>query len=135
MISIPQNAQDLENILDESMDEMAATQYFKSFVDAVTNEFVLMASLKGEKNIVSYEDHMVIEREGEIGWDILIKMELLTPLMKWCVEHPLSENDELLEIKNDKLIFEIMNEDNTELDFNLSAFVIVLASSGSPSIW
>ena len=93
VISIPQNAQDLENILDESMDEKAATQYFKSFVDAVTNEFVLMSSLKGEKNIVSYEDHMVIEREGEIGWDILIKMELLTPLMKWCVEHPLSEND------------------------------------------
>jgi RecA-family ATPase len=33
------------------------------------------------------------------------------------------EEQNLNLIKNDKLIFEIMNEDNTELDFNLSAFM------------
>ena len=33
------------------------------------------------------------------------------------------EEQNLNMIKNDKLIFEIMNEDNTELDFNLSAFM------------
>ena len=32
------------------------------------------------------------------------------------------EEQNLNLIKNDKLIFEIMNDDNTELDFNLSAF-------------
>lgn len=33
------------------------------------------------------------------------------------------EEQNLNLIKNDKLIFEILNEDNTELDFNLSAFM------------
>lgn len=33
------------------------------------------------------------------------------------------EEQNLNLIKNDKLIFEIMNEDNTELDYNLSAFM------------
>ncbi len=33
------------------------------------------------------------------------------------------EKQNLNSTKNDKLIFEIMNEDNTELDFNLSAFM------------
>lgn len=33
------------------------------------------------------------------------------------------EEQNLNLIKNDKLIFKIMNEDNTELDFNLSAFM------------
>lgn len=33
------------------------------------------------------------------------------------------EEQNLNLIKNDKLIFEIMNEDNTELDFNLSSFM------------
>lgn len=36
------------------------------------------------------------------------------------------EEQNLNLIKNDKLIFEIMNEDNTELDFNLSAFMIYI---------
>ena len=33
------------------------------------------------------------------------------------------EGQNLNLIKNDKLVFEIMNENNTELDFNLSAFM------------
>ena len=33
------------------------------------------------------------------------------------------EEQNLNLIKKDKLIFEIINEDNTELDFNLSAFM------------
>jgi serine/threonine protein kinase len=41
-----------------------------------------MSKLKGHSHIVSYEDHEVIPHGDEIGWDILIRMELLTPLKK-----------------------------------------------------
>ena len=39
-----------------------------------------MSKLRGNSHIVSFEDHAFIERKDEIGWDILIRMELLTPL-------------------------------------------------------
>ena len=39
-----------------------------------------MMQLRGHSNIVSCEDFVVIPRTGEIGYDILIRMELLTPL-------------------------------------------------------
>ena len=40
-----------------------------------------MSRLKGTGNIVSYEDHAVLRHPDGIGWDILIRMELLHPLL------------------------------------------------------
>ena len=54
----------------------------KSIVDEIVSEIELMAKFKGNTNIVSYEDHKVIEDADGEGWTILIRMELLTPLSK-----------------------------------------------------
>ena len=75
------------------MSKQEVTSYFRSFVDEFTNEIVVMSSLKGYTNIVSYEDHMVIPHENGIGADILIRMELLTPLSKWFIQNEMSEAD------------------------------------------
>jgi len=93
VITIPQNESELENAYDEGMDEKSVTDYFRGFVESITDEFALMSQMKGYTNIVSYEDHIVIPHEGRVGWDILIRMELLTPIQKWCKDNPLSESD------------------------------------------
>jgi serine/threonine protein kinase len=80
VITVPKNKNDLKNAMSEGMDEATAATYFRSFVEEMTKEFALMDRLKGNSNIVNYEDHTVIEHVGEIGWDVLIRMELLTPL-------------------------------------------------------
>ena len=56
-------------------------------------EIDLMNTFRGTSNIVSLEDHKVIERQNEIGWDILIRMELLTTLSSYVTERPLSQSD------------------------------------------
>ncbi len=82
-ITIPQSQSELKSVLADGMDLNSATNYYKSFVEEVVEEFALMAGLKGNSNIVSYEDHMVIEHKEGVGWDILIRMELLTPLLDY----------------------------------------------------
>ncbi len=82
-ITIPQSQSELKSVLADGMDLNSATNYYKSFVEEVVDEFALMADLKGNSNIVSYEDHMVIEHKEGVGWDILIRMELLTPLLDY----------------------------------------------------
>ncbi|MDY5949242.1 MAG: protein kinase [Oscillospiraceae bacterium] len=62
----------------------------KSFVDEIICEIELMAKFKGNSNIVSYEDHMVIEEPDGMGWTILIRMELLTPLGKYLEHNEIS---------------------------------------------
>ena len=57
----------------------------------------LMQKLSGSGNIVSQADHAIIEHKDSIGWDIIIRMELLTPLPEYLREAALSR-DEIIKI-------------------------------------
>lgn len=57
--------------------------YFRRLVEDISKECSTMYEFKGYTNFVSYEDHMVIEDvENEIC-NVLIRMELLTPVSLW----------------------------------------------------
>ena len=83
IISIPESQADVRSALSDGMDERSATSYFKGFVDNLLHEIAIMSSVKSHPNIVSYEDHHLEEYPNEIRWDILIRMELLTPLNQY----------------------------------------------------
>ena len=87
-ITIPQSQSEVKSIMADGMDEASATSYLRQVVEDIVGEFVLMSKLKGNSNIVSYEDHIVEQHTQGIGWDILIRMELLTPL----IDHVRTEN-------------------------------------------
>ena len=89
VIQVPRSAADIRAALGEGMDEKTVTSYFQGIVDEIVREIAVMAALKGHSNIVSCEDYRVVPHAGEIGWDILIRMELLTPLSAWRLEHPM----------------------------------------------
>ncbi len=83
VISIPESSAELEAYRDDGYDEASLTKLYQSRVEAITAEFQLMNKLKGCSNIVSYEDHMIVQHENDPGYDIFIRMELLTPLPKY----------------------------------------------------
>ena len=89
IIEIPQNQSEVESIKNEGMDDESVTLYFRSIVEEFVEEFVLMSKLKGNSNIVSYEDHYVVPKEP-FGWKIYIRMELLTPLYSYLKTHTLT---------------------------------------------
>ncbi|MDO4555869.1 MAG: serine/threonine-protein kinase, partial [Lachnospiraceae bacterium] len=93
VISIPKTQAEVKSVLNDGMDEKSVTMYFRSIVEDIVEEFVLMSKLKGNTNIVSYEDHAVVPHENEIGWNIYIRMELLTPLFDYLRENTLSVRD------------------------------------------
>ena len=83
IITIPQSQTEIQSVRSEGLDEASVTAYFRSMVEEMVQEFGIMSKLKGNSNIVSYEDHRVIPHEGEIGWDIIIRMEQLTPMLDY----------------------------------------------------
>ena len=93
VITVPQSEAELKNAYEEGMDEQSAHAYFYSVVEDIVREFALMSKLKGMTNVVSYEDHEVIPHKDGIGWDILIRMELLNPLLEYAYAHPFSRRD------------------------------------------
>ena len=93
VITVPQNEAELHGALEEGMTAGQAEQYFYSVVEDIVREFAIMAKLKGTANVVGYEDHTVTRHSNGIGWDILIRMELLNPLLPYAYQHPFSRRD------------------------------------------
>lgn len=91
VISVPVNESDVDQKRSLGMDDASVISYFNSCVEKMAQEVALMASMKGNSNIVSYEDHRVVKRKDAFGWDILIRMELLTPLKTYVANHPMDE--------------------------------------------
>ena len=93
VITIPQSQSEIRSVMADGMDDDSVTEYFRTFVEELVDEFSLMSRLKGNSNVVSYEDHVVLRHTEGIGWDILIRMELLTPLLDYVRGRTLTKKD------------------------------------------
>lgn len=92
-ISIPQDPGELEALRSDGLDLQASRTYLKRIVEDFVNEIRLMESFKGIQNIVSIEDYKVIERTDALGWDIYIRMELLTPFSTYLCDRKMTQED------------------------------------------
>jgi len=93
IITIPQNQSEIINARAEGMSDESVIKYFRGFIEEIVSEFALMSELKGTANIVNYEDHAIVKHSTGIGWDILIRMELLTPLLQHSTEQNFTRHD------------------------------------------
>lgn len=88
VISIPQSDSDIEELYDSGYDEASVTATFKSHLESIVNEYSLMREMNGAANVVNCDDFRIVPHDDNIGWDIFIKMELLTPLTKALDKQP-----------------------------------------------
>jgi serine/threonine protein kinase len=80
VISIPESSSEIADLRNEGYDGESMTELFRSRVEDITAEFRLMNKLKGCSNIVSFEDYSIVQHDSDPGYDVLIRMELLTSL-------------------------------------------------------
>lgn len=93
VIAIPADSAEIDSLQADGLDPDATRTYLQNLVNDFVSEIQLMERLKGVQNIVSVEDYEVIEKNGELGWYILIRMELLTPFNKYALSKTLTEAD------------------------------------------
>ena len=82
VISIPQDSRDIEELYNDGYDDESITSTFRSHLKSIVAEYQLMRKMNGYTNIVSCDDVSYIQHDDGFGWDIFIKMELLTPMVK-----------------------------------------------------
>ena len=90
VISIPQNASDIDELYSNGYDEESITNTFRYHLKCIVEEYSMMRKLSDCPNIVTCDDVHYVQHDDGIGWDIFIKMELLTPLLK-SLQNPVSE--------------------------------------------
>ncbi|MCL1853572.1 MAG: protein kinase [Peptococcaceae bacterium] len=96
IISIPQNEGEIRRLKLEGLDESSVRGFFYASVQDLAAEIDLMREFSGTSHIVSILDHKIVDKSNlahsnsQLGWDILIRMELLKSLNTHVAEHPLS---------------------------------------------
>lgn len=97
VIRIPQSEEEKQQVISEGMDDSSLTNYFASIKQEIVNEVSVMMELDGHPNIVSLKQYLAVPHEDGIGWDILIRMELLTTLDKYFSERVATE-DQVIQV-------------------------------------
>ncbi len=82
VITIPQSSSDIDELYGEGYDDASITSTFQEHLKSIVAEYSLMRKLNGSSYVVNCDDVRYVQHEDGIGWDIFIKMELLTALNK-----------------------------------------------------
>lgn len=90
VISVPPSQSMVGEALSQGMDEASVADYFHGIVDDFLREVDLLAQL-AHPGVVSYMDHEVVPHDDGMGWDVLLRMELLEPLSARLRKGPLAQ--------------------------------------------
>ena len=93
VIRIPVDASEYDNVISSGMTEQDAKEYFQGMAESISKEFALMSELRGNSNIVSFEDFEVIHEDDGYTVTIYIRMELLKPLIKHMRDSSMTKRD------------------------------------------
>lgn len=81
IITIPKSEAEINAQRSEGMDDASIQRYYQHMADDIKKEYELMSELKGCNNVVSCEDFIAFRHENGFGFDIVIRTELLEPLV------------------------------------------------------
>lgn len=90
VISIPSDSNEIEVDFSDGYDRNSIVKKYELYLRQIVNEYQLMAEVKGHSNIVNCYDVAVVAHKDGIGWDIYIRMELLTPLQQFLKYQPIT---------------------------------------------
>jgi serine/threonine protein kinase len=82
VIQIPKNSSDIDELYSDGYDEESVTSKYDDHLKSIIAEYNLMRKISGCNNVVRCDDVHYERRNDSIGWNIFIKMELLTSLTK-----------------------------------------------------
>ena len=95
VISIPKDQMEVNQLYNiYGNNSRQIEEHYQETINAIYREIKIMARLKGNSNIVCFEDNDRIRREDvACGWDVLIRMELLTQLNVYLRERRATQHE------------------------------------------
>ena len=92
-ILIPAEESEVKQLRADGMNDESISTYYSTLAQNISSEITMMNRLKGNTNLVSFEDSRVIQKRVGVGYDIFIRMELLDSLTNRMAEKPLPESE------------------------------------------
>ena len=85
--------EELERDYNNGYTAKTVSRKYTDLLEKCVGEYKMLMAMKGQTNIVSCDDIAVERHKDGIGWDIYIRMELLTPLNKRIRNEMLPEKE------------------------------------------
>ena len=82
VISIPQRENDIDEMYNDGYDDASISKTLREHLRGIVSEYSLMRKMSGCPNVVGCNDLRYEEHPDGRGWDVYIRMELLTPLTR-----------------------------------------------------
>lgn len=80
VVSIPRSEDDIVSLYNDGYTDKSIVSMLHSHLESIVGEYSMMRKMKDCPNIVNCDEVQYTEHDDGFGWDIFIKMELLTPL-------------------------------------------------------
>ncbi len=81
VITIPQSESEINELRADGYDQKSISDTFTQHMQSIVNDYSIMRKMSSCSNIVRCDDVRFEQHADGIGWDIFIKMELLTPII------------------------------------------------------
>lgn len=90
IIQIPRNHSEIDTLGENPSFIQQSCREYESIARNFSSEIKLLETLKASSNVVHIEDYKILRNPDEIGWTIVIRMELLKPIKEL---YPFSEEE------------------------------------------
>lgn len=91
VIRVPQSEQDLRPYLDSGCDPAAIQAIFRRQADEIVSCMRAATPLGDCPHAAVVQEHKIVAQESGLGWEILLRMPLLTPATEYFVSHGMTE--------------------------------------------
>ncbi len=80
LLTIPQDQSVIDELYNDGYEDASVAERMDDELQELVKEYYVMAELKGHTNIVNCNELTYLKHSGDPGYDVFIRMELLTPL-------------------------------------------------------
>lgn len=130
VIPIPPNPQILKDYYSDGYDDDSISKICEGYLNDTIDEYKLMKKMSGNTNIVSCYDISYLSLENGIGWEVYIRMELLTPFLN-VYDYSVFDEERILTIAKDLCHALILCEENNIVHRDLKPENIFVNEDGA----
>ena len=80
VVSIPQQDSEIDALRSQGCRDERISQRFFAQAQEMMERYALIRRMDQSAHIVTVDDIRIVQQDNDLGWDVLLKMELLTPL-------------------------------------------------------
>ena len=92
-LTVPKDQTEITELYAQSYDSESITAHFKEQMQDLVREYSFMQKLGENPNVVHCQDLRTVQHDDGIGWDIYIRMELLTSLPDYVHENGMTVSE------------------------------------------